>query len=181
MSAFTLPALPDHVPRSVARLAVAIAVSSALHVLTVLGMGPLSFMGDGRSHDSRFDATTELAAKPDTGARSQGRTGEAGIELPAPEKWYTAREVDQRAEPLTPITLRYPDHAREQPVAGVVRLRLYIDEYGTVRRIRVTAADPPGVFEENAKKSWEAVRFSAARKDGRPVKSQKVIELSYQP
>ena len=106
---------------------------------------------------------------------------ETGLALPAPEKWYTARELDVRAEPLTNVHLRYPENLRNEPVIGKVHLRLFIDERGVVRKMQIAASEPGGLFDEAAKQAWEDVRFSPALKNGAPVKSQKLLELIYQP
>jgi protein TonB len=104
----------------------------------------------------------------------------AGIALPSPDKWYTAQEVDVRAEPLAGVAVQYPENLRG-PAAGKVRLRVFIDERGVVRKIQVAASEPPGLFDESARKAWEDVMFSPAIKNGAPVKSQKLLELTYQP
>lgn len=106
---------------------------------------------------------------------------ETGLALPAAEKWYTARELDVRAEPLTNVQLRYPENLRNEPVIGKVHLRLFIDERGVVRKMQIAASEPGGLFDEAAKQAWEDVRFSPALKNGAPVKSQKLLELIYQP
>ena len=114
-------------------------------------------------------------------ARDSSLREEAGLALPSPDKWYTAREVDVRAEPLTAIPLRYPESLRGTLVGGKVRLRLFIDERGALRKMQVADAEPPGLFEEAAKRAWSDIRFTPALKDGVPVKSQKLIELTYVP
>jgi protein TonB len=103
----------------------------------------------------------------------------AGLALPFPDRWYTAREVDVRAEPVTTVPLRYPESLKGSLAAGRVHLRLFIDEHGVVRRMQVTASDPPGLFDEAAKRAWEQVRFTPALRSGVPVKSQKLIEVLY--
>ena len=105
----------------------------------------------------------------------------AGPALPAAEKWYTALEVDVRAEPLTSVALRYPEKLRGTPVVGKVHLRLFIDERGVVRKMQIALSEPEGVFDEASKHAWEEVKFSPALKNGAPVKSQKLLELVYQP
>jgi len=105
----------------------------------------------------------------------------AGLALPEAEKWHTAREVDVRAQPLTEIRLRYPEHLRGEAVLGKVQLRLFIDERGVVRKMQVAASEPDKMFDEAAKQAWEGVMFSPALKNGAPVKSQKLLELIYQP
>ena len=113
-------------------------------------------------------------------ARSGTDTGERGLQLPAPDKWYLASEVDVRAEPITEIRLRYPPDLTDR-VTGTVRVRVFIDEGGVVRKLQIAASDPPGLFDEAAKQGWQDVRFSPARRNGVAVKSQKLIELTFTP
>jgi hypothetical protein len=45
----------------------------------------------------------------------------------------------------------------------------------------VLEATPPGVFEEAALTATQALQFRPARKYGRNVKSQKTIEVTFDP
>jgi periplasmic protein TonB len=123
-------------------------------------------------------APTESPPRP---GAAGAPTEEAGLALPAAEKWYTARELDVRAEPLTNVHLHYPENLRSQPVVGKVHLLLFIDERGVVRKMQIAASEPGGLFDEAARQAWEGVTFSPALKNGAPVKSQKLLELIYQP
>ena len=133
---------------------------------------------------SESGATAESTPQP---ARQEqlpreGTTAqEAGVALPAAEKWYNASEVDVRAEPSTAVRLHYPENLRGDPIVGKVHLRLFIDERGVIRKMQIAASNPTGVFDQAAKQSWEGVSFSPAMKDGKPVKSQKLLELLYEP
>jgi len=85
------------------------------------------------------------------------------------------------AEPPLPREFEYPEALRGTKVFGKVRLRLFIDEHGILRKIEIVASEPPGVFDGAAEAAWSSVRFTPARKDGAPVKSQKLVELAYTP
>jgi protein TonB len=202
---------PDGMSRYQLRLGGFLALSIALHALTLLGAGPLDVsarrFGDApgraelhatlapgnspqgepaysRTQDDENSVTRDNGPEPAAG-ESAPRPGQAaddgGLALPAGEKWYTAREVDVRAEPLTEIRLRYPENLRGELVVGKVQIRLFIDERGVVRKIQIAESRPPGLFDESAKQIWEDVRFSPALKNGAPVKSQKLLELTYEP
>jgi protein TonB len=195
--------------RDQARLALFIGGSIALHLLTMLGVGPLDLNArrlDGDTGRSEFHATlmpaegarTTAAAMLDEGPAAADKdasaspaapaaaspdaaaAGDAALAIPSPDKWYTAAEVDVRAEPLSDIRLRYPENVGA-PVTGKVRVRVYIDEGGVVRKIEIASSDPPGLFDEAARQAWQDVRFSPARKNGAAVKSQKLLELTYAP
>ncbi len=103
------------------------------------------------------------------------------VAMPTPEKWYVASELDERAAPINLGRMEYPESLRGTNRSGWVRLRLYIDEQGTVQRMRVESSEPAGVFDEAARTTWGAVRFHPGRKDGVAVKSQKLLELQYLP
>jgi TonB family protein len=60
-------------------------------------------------------------------------------------------------------------------------LLLKIDEFGAVQEIRVVNADPAGYFEESAARTFTAMRFSPARRNGYPVRSQIVVKLRFAP
>lgn len=98
-----------------------------------------------------------------------------------PEKWYTAEELDLRAEPLGAVNIVYPEALGLKRIRGHVRLAIFIDEHGWVRNTRVIRAEPEQIFDEAAMKGWREVRFSPAVKDGRAVKSEKWLEVEFTP
>lgn len=202
--------LPPGLSRCYVRLAGFLALSIAAHLLTALGAAPLATSlqssgnapaggplqatlvqappresshatvarGPGGGDNANAAITSTAAAAP---AQAPATGEERGLALPAPDKWYAASEVDVRAEPLTDVRLRYPDGLAEQFVTGTVRVRLFIDEGGVVRKLQIAASEPAGLFDEAARRGWEDVRFSPARRNGAPVKSQKLIELTFRP
>src|SRR5215510_1202670 len=145
--------LDDMAPGGV-RFAAFVALSIVLHVVTVIGSGPLDLAvaRPGSASPARTELHATLVAgdnarsaapapdaeKPaeagasrtaadDASARAESAGSERGLALPAPDKWYTASEVDVRAEPITEIRLHYPPGLTERLV-GKVRVRLFIDE-----------------------------------------------------
>lgn len=129
------------------------------------------------------DETRESASSsPDVLATASPRAGTpGGLDLPFPEKWFTAEELDVRAEPLTAVQLVYPPELNGSGAAGRVRVLLFVDERGVVRKSHITAAEPEGLFDDAALKTWDTVRFAPAMKDGVAVKSQKLLEVDFQP
>ena len=104
------------------------------------------------------------------------------VPVPTPERWYEAVELDRRAQPLSPVELAYPaDLAGMSAAPAKVRLRLFIDERGALRKLEVETSGPRPAFDEAAIRAWEAVRFSPAVKGGVPVKSQKLLEVAFAP
>jgi len=64
---------------------------------------------------------------------------------------------------------------------GTVRMRIFISSDGRVDRAEVVDATPKGRFEQSALEAVQRTRFRPARKDGRPVPSQKLIEVEFDP
>lgn len=98
-----------------------------------------------------------------------------------PDQYYTSREVDVRAEPLNEAPLVYPQLAYQRRIKGKVTLQIFINERGGIDQLSVVSAEPPGIFEEAVLTATEALQFSAALKNGRRVKSQKIVEVVFDP
>jgi TonB family protein len=99
--------------------------------------------------------------------------------LPTPDRWYTASELDVRAEPLTPVEFAYPP--KLERLIARVEIALFIDERGEVRKAEVLSAEPEKLFDEAALNGWRNVRFSPAMRHGVAVKSQKLVQVDFQP
>jgi protein TonB len=98
--------------------------------------------------------------------------------LPDPV-YYPARQLDVYPALLEPINLPYPERAARDEVSGKVTVLLLIDERGMVNDVSVVEAEPAGYFEETTHAVFSEMRFSPARKDGRPVRSRVLISVSY--
>ena len=115
-------------------------------------------------------------------ARVASRSASAPVAvLPVPSPvdsvFYTTKQLDVLPRPETPIRPGFPPGTERQ--AGWVLLQLKLDETGRVLAVRVLDAEPRGVFETSAKRSFEAARFAPGRKDGRPVRSLIRIRVWY--
>ncbi len=95
-------------------------------------------------------------------------------------EYYTAREVDQRAQALEEPPLFNPPNGPVQigSTARVVLLVL-INEAGGVDGVAVLESRYKGSYDTVARDAFASIRFSPALKGGKPVKSQKVIEVIY--
>lgn len=116
----------------------------------------------------------EPRAEPVTKAAA---TRDASPDLPLPEvpllvdtRWYTAREVERRPEPLGEILPVYPEEARRRGIEGSVVVALHIDEAGEVQEIEVLESNPPGVFDAAVIAAYGQARFQPAARGGRPVR-----------
>jgi protein TonB len=137
-------------------------------------------------------APSELAADPVAIVPPDIRPPEPPLRTPAPEqaaarpelpldRYFTSGELDARAEPINEVDLVYPVRAYQMRVKGRVVLRMYINERGGLDEVVVVEAAPPGFFEEAALNAALALRFRPAVKNGRDVKSQKTIEVLFDP
>ena len=97
------------------------------------------------------------------------------------ESYLTSREVDVSAEPTNDVLLRYPWVEYRLKRGGVVRITLLINEQGGLDKVTVIDATPPGVFEEAALEAVNKLQFTPALKGGRRVRSQKTIEVVFDP
>lgn len=191
--------------RLVRRLCAFTAVSIALHAIMLFVYAPRG--KGGQFHDDRggYMVHAVLAPAPaatpseiettrtdnDTAAskateQAHLASGDAasrkkGSDFPLPDKWYTATELHVLAEPLAPANLLYPEEHIAQAIITRVRVRLFVDEGGVVRKLEVVESGAEPAFEAAARKAWQGMRFSPAVKDGVAVKSQKLLELEFLP
>lgn len=137
---------------------------------------PVTAVEASRRDVDRKPTPTEAATE--FGAAS----GRGMVPMPLPERWYEAAELDTRAQPLSPVELAYPAELAGMSAAPAkVRLRLFIDERGALRKLEVETSGPRPEFDEAALRAWEGVRFAPAMKDGANVKSQKLLEVTFAP
>lgn len=120
-------------------------------------------------------AAAALAAKPSPPAPK------ADPVATLPRRYFTSREVDTPAVAREQPPLIYPEDPFMWKLRGVVRVRVFINERGAVDEARVVHAEPRGDFEEAALDAVRRMVYEPAIKDGRPVKSQKLIEVTFDP
>lgn len=102
----------------------------------------------------------------------------SGPATAAPPQYRRAAELDARPLIRTHVMPEYP---AELPagVRGRVVLELYISSAGTLDRIRVARAEPPGRFEQAALKAFSGARFTPGILKGKAVPSVVLIEVSF--
>lgn len=107
---------------------------------------------------------------------------EAAIDLPLPlDAYFSADNVDTRAQPSNDVLLFYPLNAYKRKISGVVKVTLLINERGSLDKVIVVGATPPGIFEEAALEAVGKLQFTPALRGGRQVKSRKTIEVVFDP
>lgn len=203
-AALLIPSRPD--PDSTGRLTIGFLASALLHLALLASFAPTAprftppapLQVEIRRAPEATPAgeiavaePSELAGPPAEFAppraplpqpASAAAAPEALIETRLPlDKYYNAREVDVRAEPLNEVDLVYPKIAYQNRTRGKVRLNLYLNQDGGIDKVDVVEAAPRGIFEEAALAATHALRFSPATKWGRPVKSRKTIEVVFDP
>lgn len=96
----------------------------------------------------------------------------------APPQYRRAAELEVRPQIRNHVMPEYP---AELPagVRGRVVLDLYISSTGTLDRIRVVKAEPPGRFEQAALKAFSAARFTPGVRKGKAVPSLLRIEVNF--
>lgn len=96
-------------------------------------------------------------------------------------QYFLASEVDVKAQPISIPMLVYPDIAQVRRIAGVVRLQVLINEYGKIDRVIMIESLPPSVFDQAAIDALLVTSYTPAMKAGRSVKSQKLVEIQFEP
>lgn len=97
------------------------------------------------------------------------------------DKYFTLAEIDVRPQPVNEVDLIYPKRAYAMRTRGKVLLTIFISEEGAVDDVKIIEATPAGVFEEAALTATLALRFSPGMRYGQRVKSQKTIEVVFDP
>jgi protein TonB len=190
-------------PAGARRLFVFVGVSLALHVGTLVSVAPAGLMSApdrgaaqplyatlapaertrfAASESSGTHASPHADPAPGQDTNPEARMGvPGGADLPFPDKWYTASELDLRAEPVGEVHVGYPEELEGSGIPGRVQVLLFIDERGVVRKTHLVDAEPARLFDNAALRAWVDVKFSPAKRRGVAVKSQKLIELDFKP
>lgn len=99
----------------------------------------------------------------------------SNIALPKPEPKPKPKEEEVQPElpplpsvfrdvkPVKKVKPKYPREAEDKKIDGRVKVRLKVELDGTVSKVEVLLAEPPGVFDEAV---LEAVRQYIFKKDG---------------
>lgn len=163
-------------------LAGSIAASVALHAAAAAWLEPGAY-GDARARFvPRAPLTVALLSldqpKKSVLAAPAGEGAKLATLASAPV-YYTAKQVDIKATPLEMKTrLQTPENFPLGRLA-TVKLRLFINEEGGIDGYEILAADqlPDSALLQDIRE----IRFRPAERAGRPVKSQKVIGISFVP
>lgn len=160
-----------------ARFGAPLAASLALHLVV------LSAATGGVSDPvaTRIPATLRVQLQTPAPAPPPAQSDPAPLARASPKRYLGSSEVDERAVPLEMAPLLYPKTAYINRIRGTVRVRVYISAAGRVDKAEVVEAAPKGHFEEAAIDAVQRTTFTAARKAGRAVPSQKLVEVEFDP
>lgn len=87
--------------------------------------------------------------------------------------------VETEVVPLNNIQPAYPRRALEMGVEGYVKLAFTINRLGQVENIRVVEADPPNMFEREARRAAARWRFAPRTENGRSIEREAVKTLTF--
>lgn len=169
------------------RLPTAFAASLAIHAglvaaLAVAAGGSSPDSGLAASRPGGFLATLRAvqpagtSTKPAAAFPHGKQSGTSrGAALPKPH-YYPASELTERPLPLAYIQPGFPVGA---PATGRVKIRLYINQEGSVDAVDVTEAEPPGEFEEATVQAFKEARFRPGYKNGAAVRSELALVVRF--
>jgi TonB family protein len=171
-----------------ARLPTAFAASLAIHAALAAALAVVAggWLPGSRAPAAKPDALlatlrTQPAPTPRKTAAAathpaQG-AGDATTGAALPKPYYLpAAELTERPLALAAVEPSFPSGA---PATGRVKMRLYINERGSVDAVDITEAEPAGEFEQVAVQAFSEARFTPGRKDGTAVKSQIALEVRF--
>jgi outer membrane biosynthesis protein TonB len=118
-------------------------------------------------------------AQARAGNLPDGREAYVELDMRLLSQYYTASEVDHRAIALEEPPLYNPLHGPEPGFTARVVLLVLVNENGGVDGVATLQSRYRGPYDAIARAAFASIRFSPATKDGKPVKSQKVIEVIY--
>lgn len=173
--------------RPLRRIGVAVAASAALHVIVLAK--PAIFAASPSGEPAPAGLEVRLAAAPLAPSNDvvERRPVRAGNEVAAgPQRgavrgqsYLRASELDTRPAPLASITPTTPAAAAKTP--GQVIARVLINEHGRVDAVQIVSSVPHAVFDEAVKSAFGKARYRPGARDGRPVKSQMLVEVIFHP
>jgi len=112
------------------------------------------------------------------GMDASRRDGPA-LEVPLPDekRYFTAKELDRLAVSFTPLSFDRVRFGVDRMAEKPLRLRVFISEAGGVDEVRFEERAGAAAFEEEVRREFLAARFFPAVRQGRAVKSQKLVEI----
>jgi protein TonB len=133
----------------------------------------------------RFEADFALGFTVDPTATEIPEVAEAGpAESPPPppppaKASYESNELDRHPVPVSQPRPVFPYYARQRGIEGYVDLRFLVNAQGTVETAEVLAAQPAGVFDNEALRAIRRWRFQPGIRHGQPVAANMQIRIRF--
>lgn len=157
-------------------LALALVLSTGLHFVAVLVLDK-TVPGQGPAFPFGFHVHLTHSAALATDSPHGANKGPATA-----ERYYRRSEVDAPAVVRSRVPLLIPEYAYHSRLAGKVRARVFIGADGAVDRVVILEVVPVrGLFEQPAVEALRGTRYQPAKIGGRPVRSQKVVDVVFDP
>jgi TonB family protein len=162
------------------RLAWAVALSIAAHAAAValVQATPARISESARQQLNVLlqpQAALVAETKPRPPATPDARAGKASVA----KHYYRPSELDVKPGIMVHVEPRYPVQAEQDSIGGRVVAQLFLREDGTVEKVSIVRAEPPGYFEYSVEQAFSAARFTPGMKDGQAVKVQMALEVSF--
>ena len=90
---------------------------------------------------------------------------------------FNLSSADGEYLPIVKVSPIYPARAQSQGLEGWVLLKFTVTESGSVQDPVVIEAEPPGVFEDSAKRAVLKFKYKPRVVDGRPISVPNVQQL----
>jgi protein TonB len=116
-----------------------------------------------------FDVNPCLPGGPDT-LNLPPLTADA-FHLPGVQDAFAIGDLDGPLTPLGRITPVYPMDAKRRGIQGWVKVKFVVNDQGSVERLAVVDAKPPGVFDKSVIRCVSKWRFKPGTVEGLPVKA----------
>ena len=115
---------------------------------------------------------------PSPASRTAEPIAAQGIDIPDPT-YYPARRLDVYPTLASELDRSYFEAATSSNIKARVLLLVLIDAAGNVDDVSIAESGAAEELEHAARRAFLAARFTPARKNGRAVKSQVLIEVNY--
>lgn len=129
------------------------------------------------SADKAVSLKAKMSKQPDWMAKAVTMVGLFEL-LKTTETLYASDEVSTEAKILKKPRPNYTDAARQNNVAGTVRMFVVLASDGKVKNIFPIESLPNGLTEQ-AVEVTKKIEFEPAVKDGKPVSMVKIMEYSF--
>jgi protein TonB len=75
--------------------------------------------------------------------------------------------------------LTYPERAKQRDIEGKVKVSVLVGKDGSVKKMKILEANPPGVFEKAVRNAVPNWRFKPAQYNGRPVETWATVPIPF--